>query len=320
MPVPDPLVSIIVNVFNGAAYLVECLESILGLEGAIPVEVLVVDDGSTDATRDLLRSYRRPPFQIVRIDPNGGAAAAITHATSLIRGEFTARIDFDDRYRPGFLAASLAALKSCPDAAFVCASVQSIDADGNAGDRFSPGAHGQEPGCRDRFREMLTSHFVTAPTLLARTEHWRRAMPIPEGMDFCDWYINLTMAESAPVVVLDQLTADYRVHPAGMHLTKVATGMGERVTQDVLDRFLVRGARSREVAPFARKIRAGHAKDWGDKYFAAHMHADAMRCYRQALRLRPSLCKDAGMIRRMTGMWLGRERYDALKARFGQPR
>ena len=320
MSIPDPLVSIIVNVFNGASYVAECLESILQLEGAVPIEVLIVDDGSTDATPDLLRSYRRAPFQIVRIDPNGGAAAAITRASSLIRGEFTARIDYDDRYRPGFLIASLAALKSCPDAAFVCASVQSIDADSNAGDLFGPDAHGQEPGCRDRFRELLASHFVTAPTLLARTEHWRRAMPIPEGMDFCDWFINLTMAERAPVVVLDQLTADYRVHPAGMHLTKVASGMGERVTREVLDRFLLEGSRSRELAPFARRIRAGHAKDWGDKYFAAYMHADAMRCYRQALRLRPSLCSDAGMMRRLTGLWLGRDRYDALKARLAKPR
>lgn len=307
--------SIILNVYNGARYVGDCLESILRLEGDAQIQVIVVDDGSTDATAQLLDQYRRMPFQIVRIEPNVGAAAAINYAFEFVRGEFTARIDYDDRYRSNFLIKSLEALRTWPEAAFVCAPVQSIDEWGNPGKMFNPISHGQEPGCRDRFADLLCNNFVTAPTLLARTRHLRNALPIPKGMDFCDWYMNLVMAESAGVAIIEDVTADYRVHSNGMHLTKVRTGMGERVTSEVLDRFLINGPRTKELAPLARTIRGGHKKDWGDKYFAAKMHKDAMRCYRQAFWLMPSLCEDMGMMRRIAGMSLGRGRYEALKMR-----
>ena len=315
-----PLVSIIVNVFNGERYLRECLDSILVLEGGFSKQVIIIDDASTDGSAAIMAEYLNDEIQIIALEKNIGAAAAIDRATEEVRGEYVARIDYDDRYRPDFLTTSLAALMAHPEAAFVCASAMTIDPEGVPGNRVGPEGHGQRPGCRDRFAALIRSNFVTAPTLLARTSHWQRAHPIPKGMDFCDWYINLVMAEEAPVVVLDHVTADYRVHPLGMHLTKVGTGMGERVTRAVLDRFLDKGRRAAELAGVARAIRAGHAKDWGDKYFATHLHRHSLRCYWEALRLRPGNARDLGMIRRIGGMLIGRDRYEAVKLRLGMGR
>jgi glycosyltransferase involved in cell wall biosynthesis len=306
-------VTIIVNVYNGERYLAECLDSILALQGPWTFKVLIVDDASTDGTADILRRYDDPRFQIVKLGKNVGAAAAINQAFGMVRSEFAARIDYDDRYHPNFLVDSVGALQRHPDAAFVCAAVRMINSEGVPNATVGPADYGEEPSSRDRFASMLKRHFVTAPTILGRTSHWRRAIPIPAGMNFCDWYMNLTMAEIAPVVVINKIVADYRVHPFNMHATKVRDGMGERVTLQVLDRFLYNSPRSAELAPRARAIMALHHADWGNKYFGARMDADASRCYRAALRFDSTQYWRGRFLHRYIGLLVGRNIYERVK-------
>jgi glycosyltransferase involved in cell wall biosynthesis len=308
-----PLISIVVNVFNGERYVGECLDSICQLQGEFPLQVIVVDDASGDGTANILRRYDDAGFETVRLAKNVGAAAAINHAFTMVRGEFVARIDYDDRYRGNFLMDSVQALQRHPDAAFVCAGALMIDQNGIPNASAGPADYGEEPGCRDRFASMLGRHFVTAPTILGRTSHWRRAIPIPDGMNFCDWYMNLTMAETAPVVVIDKIVADYRVHPLNMHATKVYDRMGERVTLQVLERFLYNSPRSAELAPRCNKIIALHHADWGNKYFGAVMDEDASRCYRAALRFDLAQSWKGRFMHRYIGLLLGRTTYDRVK-------
>src|SRR6516164_1754392 len=308
-----PRISIIVNVYNGEAYLGDCLDSIRRLQGGFPLQIIVVDDASRDGTAKILRGYVDAGFEIIHLPKNIGAAAAINLAFKLVRGEFVARIDYDDRYHRNFLIDSVDALQRHPDAAFVCAAVRIINSEGVSVATAGPPDYGEEPGCRDRFASMLERNFVTAPTILGRTSHWLRAIPIPAGMNFCDWYMNLTMAETAPVVVIDKVVADYRVHPLNMHTTKVHDRMGERVTLQVLDRFLYNSPRSAELAPRARAMMALHYAEWGNKYFGARMDADALRCYRAALRLDPGQCGRGPFMQRYIGLLVGRRTYDRVK-------
>jgi glycosyltransferase involved in cell wall biosynthesis len=306
-------VTIIVNVHNGERYVAECLDSILALKGPWVFKVLVVDDASTDRTAKILQRYDDRRLEIIRLAKNVGAAAAINHAFGMVRSEFVARIDYDDRYHANFLLDSVDALQRHPDAAFVCAAVRMINSDGVPGLTTGPGDYGEEPGCRDRFVSVIERHFVTAPTILGRTSHWVRAIPIPTGMNFCDWYMNLTMAETAPVVVMDKVVADYRLHPLNMHTTKVYDGMGERVTLEVLDRFLYNSPRSAELSPRAKAILAVHYADWGNKYFGAHMDADASRCYYAALRFHPAQYWKGRFMHRYIGLLVGRTTYERVK-------
>jgi glycosyltransferase involved in cell wall biosynthesis len=308
------LVSIVVNVFNGERYLGECIDSILALKGGYSLQIIIVDDASTDGTDAILRRYTDPRIEHIRLERNGGAAAAINHAFGCVRGEFLARIDYDDRYDPDFLVESIPALERYPDAGFVCGGVRMIDSDGTPNELAGPADYGEEPGSRDRFVSMLRRHFVTAPTILAQTTHWLRAIPIPAGMNFCDWYMNLIMAEAAPVVVIDKTTADYRVHPLNMHSTKVRDGMGERVTFQVLDRFLDKSPRAPELCDQAHQIRALHYADWGNKYFGQGMNADALRCYGRAVGLDVRQFWQGGFLHRAFGLLIGRRNYERVKA------
>ena len=162
--------------------------------------MLIVDDASTDGTAKIIQRYNDPGLKIIRLSENVGAAAAINYAFCFVRSEFVARIDYDDRYNPNFLVDSIEALRQCPEAGFVCAGGRMIDSEGVAGSVCSPADYGEEPGCRDRFASMLAAAFRNG------TDYSRadvvigcRAIPVPARMDFCDWYMNLTMAETAPV-------------------------------------------------------------------------------------------------------------------------
>src|SRR5262249_23497991 len=159
----------------------------LALQGPWSFKALVLDDASTDGTAKILERYDDLRFEIIRLEKNVGAAAAINHAFGMVRSEFVARIDYDDRYHPNFLFDSVDALQRPPDAAFVCAAVRMINSEGVPGVTVGPADYGEEPGSRDRFASMLERHFVTAPSILGRTSHWRRAIPVPAGMNFCDW-------------------------------------------------------------------------------------------------------------------------------------
>jgi glycosyltransferase involved in cell wall biosynthesis len=308
-----PLVSIIVNTYNGSRYLPECLDSILALEGEFPLQIIVVDDASQDDTPAVFGRYQDDRIQFIRHEQNKGAAEAVNTAFSLVRGKFTARIDYDDRYRPHFLLHAMKALENNTKAGLVCSGVQMIDLEGTPTGLSSPLKQGYAVGSGDHFLNLLRHYFVTAPTLLARTEIWKRAIPLPKGMNFADWYMTLKMAEVSELCIIDDTLADYRIHPLNMHSTMVLDGTGERTTWRVLDHFTSESARADEITAFRPEIYARHAAEWGDRYFGAQMSRDARRCYLKAIGLAPRQYLRAEILWRLAGTWLGAQRYAWLK-------
>lgn len=109
-----PTHSVIVPVLNGARLIAECLESILPQLGPDD-ELIVVDNGSTDATKTIVSAFA--DSRIVLLDqPRTGAAAARNMGLSRARGRYIAFQDHDDLWPPGRQAALLAALRSSPSA------------------------------------------------------------------------------------------------------------------------------------------------------------------------------------------------------------
>lgn len=117
-PVPPargrPTVAALIPVFNGAAFLAEALESILAQEPAVD-EVVVVDDGSTDASGAIAASFA-PRVRCIRQE-NRGLAGARNAALQHARSDLVAFLDADDLWPRGRLALLLAALAENPDCA-----------------------------------------------------------------------------------------------------------------------------------------------------------------------------------------------------------
>lgn len=98
---PDPIVSVIVPVFNSAATLARALESALA-QTLTEIEIIVVDDASTDASLAVARAIaaKDARVSVIALAENGGKARAMNLATRSARGFWVAVLDADDRYRP----------------------------------------------------------------------------------------------------------------------------------------------------------------------------------------------------------------------------
>ena len=105
------LVSVIVPAYNAAATIGETLRSALA-QTYPQLEVLVVDDGSTDATADIVRSFvaRDPRVRLLQ-QANAGVAAARNLAIAQSRGAYVAPLDADDLWHPQKIALQLEALR-----------------------------------------------------------------------------------------------------------------------------------------------------------------------------------------------------------------
>ncbi len=109
-------VSIVVTTYNRATLLARCVDALLDQEGAPPYEIVVVDDGSTDATPQLAQ-LADPRVRYLAI-PHGGRAAARNAGLAAARGEILIYVDSDVFVVPGFVAAHVEALRGVEGPAF----------------------------------------------------------------------------------------------------------------------------------------------------------------------------------------------------------
>ena len=123
-------IDVMTPVFNGEATIVDAIESVRG--GAHPaVTIVVVDDGSTDRTGDIVRAMAEadPRIRYIRQD-NRGIAAARQRAFEATTSEYVSQLDADDISDPDRLTRLLVYLQERPDCVAVCGAARHIDAQG----------------------------------------------------------------------------------------------------------------------------------------------------------------------------------------------
>ena len=125
-----PRVSVIIPTFNRADLVKQAVDSVLR-QTVTDYEVIVVDDGSTDGTRQALEDVT-PPVRYY-FQKNRGVAAARNLGIEEARGEYLAFLDSDDLFEPGFLEAVLATFAAHPEAGAVCSAEREIDIENNLG-------------------------------------------------------------------------------------------------------------------------------------------------------------------------------------------
>lgn len=109
----EPRVSVVIPAYNAQDFIAETLESALN-QSFRSFEIIVVDDGSTDATRAVVETYRDRGV-ILLSQTNGGPAKARNHALSVARGEFVALLDSDDLWELPYLETMVAFLDQNPE-------------------------------------------------------------------------------------------------------------------------------------------------------------------------------------------------------------
>ena len=123
-------VAVVIPVYNGERWIAESVESILSQEGAA-LEVVVVDDGSRDASVEILRGIPDERLRIVQMGANVGLIGALNAGIRETTAPFIARHDQDDIALPGRISAPLRLLKSSPEMALVGTCATLVHDDGH---------------------------------------------------------------------------------------------------------------------------------------------------------------------------------------------
>jgi len=123
-----PAVSVLMSVRDGAPWVREAVESVLG-QTAGDLELIVIDDGSTDATAALLASIQDPRFRVER-QPHRGLTPSLNRALGLARAPLVARLDADDLALPERLARQRAFLDTHPEVGLLGTAAREVDAAG----------------------------------------------------------------------------------------------------------------------------------------------------------------------------------------------
>ena len=163
----DPKVSVFMAVYNREAGLGESVDSVLA-QTFSDFELLIVDDGSTDASVRVIEERDDPRIRLVRHDENQGIPKTRNHGLSLARGEYLAILDSDDIAFPRRLERQVAYLDAHPNVAAVGGWSKRVRPNGRP---TSPAVRPTRP--RDiRARILFTSCFKN-PTMMARTAAMR---------------------------------------------------------------------------------------------------------------------------------------------------
>ncbi len=191
-----PLVSVILPTYNRAWSLREAVDSVLSQKG-IDFELIVVDDGSTDGTGELLAEYAGR-LRCIRQE-NRGVSAARNRGISDSEGELIALIDSDDRWLPGKLAAQVAFFEAHPEA-LIC---QTEEIWIRKGVRVNPKRHHQKPA-GDIFEASCHLCLVSPSAVMIRRVLFDRVGLFDETLPACEDYdLWLRVAHRYPVHLID---------------------------------------------------------------------------------------------------------------------
>lgn len=110
-------VSVVIPLYDKVGSIARCLRSIAAQDTSAEFEIIVVDDGSTDASRDVAEAFDDPRIRVVAQE-NAGPGAARNTGAQVARGELLAFLDADDEWQPNYLSHAIARLEAAgPDVA-----------------------------------------------------------------------------------------------------------------------------------------------------------------------------------------------------------
>jgi glycosyltransferase involved in cell wall biosynthesis len=133
----QPAVSVVIKAYNHAPYVAQSIESVL-TQSFQDFEIVITDDGSTDATPEIIRSFGDPRIRFERFEQNRGIAAAMNATVARARGELIAILNSDDFALPGRLETQVAFLREHSEVAAVFSVPRQVDENGEPAAGFGP--------------------------------------------------------------------------------------------------------------------------------------------------------------------------------------
>lgn len=228
------LVSILIDTYNHERFIEQAISTVLAQDfPASDFEVIVVDDGSTDATPEIVRRFE-PRVRLLR-KPNGGQASAFNVGIPECRGEIIAFLDGDDWWAPQKLSRVTELFAADQAVGFVGHAILESHSDGTQ--RLL------SPGVKHRFRLdsaasanffRLNRCYMGTSRMAIRSSIARKLLPVPESLVIeADEYLFTLAPVLADAILLPEPLTHYRLHGGNLYMASGSVAGGERRMQQV---------------------------------------------------------------------------------------
>lgn len=238
----NPVLSAIIPTWNRAHVIGDAIESALN-QRAGEVEVIVVDDGSTDGTVGLLKETFGSKVRVLELATRGGPGAARNAGVLLASGEFVAFLDSDDLWLPGKLDAELRVFATFPEAIAVISDSENFyEGEGNPASRFAQNgllaATDGRVRCVDDCDWLWTNSTISAQTcgIIVRRKVLTQLGRIlfAEDVSCCeDWEFQLRLYQHGRVMVLPEIYSAVRRFNDGTRVGRGIPGQPPTTEQEI---------------------------------------------------------------------------------------
>ena len=251
-----PKVTIIIPAYNKADWTVKTVESVLA-QTYSDIEIIVVDDGSTDSTRQALSAFGDKIRYIYK--ENGGACSARNLGIRLAQGEYIGFLDCDDLYLPQKVELSVKFLEEHPNAGFVHTDAYFINEHDTVTGQYKHSWARREGKIA---RQLILKNFICNSTILVRHKALQEAGYFDETIFTpADWDLWLRLAEVAEVGYLNVPLTKYRVVD---NYTFNKLEMAEQEEAVVIEKFFTRNR---------------HLNGFFKRRVKSHLHLRFAQCY-----------------------------------------
>jgi glycosyltransferase involved in cell wall biosynthesis len=206
----DSKVSVVIPAYNAERTIGDAIESVLA-QNCDSSEVIVVNDGSTDSTADILERYRG----LIRVvnQPNRGPSTARNAGVAQARGKYVAFLDSDDLWLPSKLDTMVAALEQRPSATLAFSEYSIFS---TAGAEYGNSSLGHAPSRQELMEQslppILTSTWVLPKRSFEQSGGFSEALADSSGQGFEDSWLLLILSEIGEFIYVPEVLTRYRIY------------------------------------------------------------------------------------------------------------
>jgi glycosyltransferase involved in cell wall biosynthesis len=244
-----PTVSVVITNYNYERYIRECVASVLG-QDFTDMEILIVDDGSTDGSRAVISSFEDSRVRAVYKE-NGGVISSVNLGFGVSRGRYIVFLDADDCLTDGAIAAHVTALCR-PNVVRSQGYMAVVDSAGKPTGPKLPSRPAPDGDLRDLTLLRGPGSFVSAASSgnAWSRNYLERVLPLPEVSSMgADAFLMDASPLFGKTVTLDLVVANYRTHEAGLNYKKRNLTLG--VMKAVIQGY---ETRARHLASVAQAV------------------------------------------------------------------
>lgn len=265
----SPEVSVIIPTYNSAQYVVEAVESVLAQTWR-DFEILVVDDGSTDETEQVMRRYE-PPVRYIR-QANGGVAVARNRGIRESRGRYIAFLDADDTWLPQKLEQQMNLINQQRDAGVCYSAFTLVDTD------LHPLGISRSQRQSSALEDLLIRGNIVGSicTVLCKRSLFDLVGGFDPALSQCaDWDMYVRLAAQTKFLYLDEPLVTYRQHSTNMSHN---APLLEHDSIQVLTKGFAMAELSESLRAKRQVALARNYMVLAGTYFHARQYSDFMRC------------------------------------------